>query len=309
MFRSRTFICCLLAFAAAGCKAQSSPDNAQLNRKIEVLVRSDFQVPPDVNVVIGARSKSDVPGYDTVPITFFKPGGKQSVVNFLLSQDGNTLARFEKFDLTKNPADKVSTVNRPVRGNDQARVTIVNFDDLECPYCARMHQELFPTTLDHYKGMVKIVYKDDPLVELHPWALHAAVDANCLAEQSPASYWTYVDYLHAHGDEVSGADRDPVKAGQTLDRLAQSQGEHDKLDTPKLSACLSKQDESGVKASMQEAAGLNIDGTPTLFINGERITGAMPLDQLWKAIDRALAATGQQPPPSVGAGSPPAGSE
>lgn len=281
---------------AAGCRAQTSPDNAQINRRIEVLVRSQFQVPPDVTVAVGTRSKSDTPGYDNLPITFSKSGGKQSTVTFLLSQDGNTLARFEKYDLSKNPADVVSTTNRPVRGNEQAKVTIVNFDDLECPYCARMHQELFPTTLEHYKGLVKIVYKDDPLVELHPWALHAAVDANCLAEQSPVSYWTYVDYLHAHGDEVSGPDRDPVKAGQTLDRLAREQGGHDKLNVSKLEACLMKQDESGVKASMQEAAGLNIDGTPTLFINGERITGAMPTDQLWHAIDRALLAAGVQPP-------------
>jgi protein-disulfide isomerase len=296
-----------MVITAVGCKAQSSPDNAQINRRIEVLVRSQFQVPPDVNVTIGARAKSDTPGYDSLPITFGKAGGKQTIVTFLLSQDGNTLARFEKFDLSKNPADVVSTTNRPIRGNDQAKVTIVNFDDLECPYCGRMHQELFPSTLEHYKGLVKIVYKDDPLVELHPWALHAAVDANCLAEQNPSSYWTYVDYLHAHGDEVSGPDRDPVKAGQTLDRLTREQGGRDKLNTDKLNACVTKQDESGVKASMQEAAGLNIDGTPTLFINGERVTGAMPTDQLWQVIDRALVAAGIQPPPAASASRVPTG--
>ncbi len=275
-------------------------------------MRSQFQVPPDITVTIGTRTKSDTPGYDTVPITFSspnKPGAKESTVSFLLSQDGNTLARFEKYDLTKNPADSVSTANRPVRGNETAKVTIVNFDDLECPYCGRMHQELFPTTLEHYKGLVKIVYKDDPLVELHPWALHAAVDANCLADQSPASYWTYVDYLHAHGDEVSGPDRDPVKAGKTLDRLAVEQGGRDKLNASKLQACVDKQDESGVKASMKEAAGLNIDGTPTLFINGERITGAMPTQQLWYVIDRALVAAGIQPPAGAPANTKPAGNE
>ena len=92
-----------------------------------------------------------------------------------------------------------SAANRP-----EAKVTIINFDDLECGYCARMHQELFPATLEHYKDMVRFVYKDDPLTEIHPWAMHAAVDANCLAAQSTDVYWTYVDYLHAHGDEVNG---------------------------------------------------------------------------------------------------------
>ncbi len=71
-----------------------------------------------------------------------------------------------------------------------------------------MHQELFPATLEHYKDLVRFVYKDDPLTELHPWAMHAAVDANCLAAQSGEVYWTYVDYLHSHGQEITGQDRD-----------------------------------------------------------------------------------------------------
>ena len=83
-------------------------------------------------------------------------------------------------------------------------MVIVNYDDLECPYCAKMHAELFPETLDHYNGLVKIVYRDLPLEELHPWAVHAAVNANCLAAQNPAAYWGYVDYLHTHGQDVTG---------------------------------------------------------------------------------------------------------
>ena len=60
----------------------------------------------------------------------------------------------------------------------------MNFDDLECPYCAKIHSALFPATLDRYKDLVRVVYKDYPLVEIHPWAMHAAVNSNCLAEQS-----------------------------------------------------------------------------------------------------------------------------
>ena len=303
VFRTRLLLCCLLVLAGSGCHAQSptpaTGNDAKLDRRIELLVRAQLQVPPEYDVKIGAKTKSAFPGYSTLPITFSlssKPNAKPAVVDFLLSDDEQTLVRLMKFDLTKDPANVAQLANRPVRGTETAKVTIVNFDDLECPYCARMHQQLFPQTLDHYKGLIKVVYKDDPLVEIHPWAMHASIDANCLADQSGTAYWSFVDYVHGHGDEISGPDRDVAKASATLDRLAREQGAKDKVDAPKLDACLKKQDNGAVLASMQEADHLNIDGTPTLFVNGERISGAQPIDQVWKAIDRALEAEGEKPP-------------
>jgi len=183
-------------------------------------------------------------------------------------------------------------------------VTVINFDDLECPYCAKMHQSLFPAALDRYKDKVRFIYKDYPLTEIHPWAMHAAVDANCLAAQSPAVYWTYVDYLHAHGQEVTGEDRDLNKSKAALDRIARQEATLAKLDLGALDACLAKQDETQVRASMQEGEKLGIDGTPALFIDGERIVGWLPEDQLWMVIDRALRAEGEQPPAAPAA--PPA---
>ncbi len=299
LYRKRFLLCCLLVVAAAGCKAQTVAPN-EVNRRIEVQVRSQFNVPQDYAVTIGARTKSDFPGYDTVPITFSpasNPDHKQTM-EFLLSKDGNTLARLSKYDLSKDPADMVPAVGRPVRGNPEAKVTIVNFDDLECPYCSKMHTELFPDTIERYKGLVKIVYRDYPLVEIHPWALHAAVNANCIAALDGTAYWHFVDYLHAHGQDVSGPDRDPAKSAATLDKLARDQGAKDHLDTAKLDACVNKQDDAAVRASMKEGDSLNVDGTPTLFVNGERLSGAIPESSLWMVIDRALTAAGVPPPPS-----------
>lgn len=293
---------------AIGCKAQPStpaPIDATLNRHIEVLVRSQFNVPEDYTVSIGARKPSQVPGYETLPITFAR-GPKSTSSDFLISTDGKTLARLETFDLAKDPVFLIDTTGRPVRGNPDAKVTVINFDDLECPYCARMHESLFPSTLDHYKGKVRFIYKDYPLVDLHPWAIHAAVDANCLAAQNGDVYWTYVDYLHAHGQEVSGEDRDPAKSFAALDRIARQEGALGKLDAPKLDACLARQDDSQVRASMKEGDQLGIDSTPSLFVNGERIVGAIPEDQVWMVIDRALRAAGEEPPPITPATAAPA---
>jgi predicted DsbA family dithiol-disulfide isomerase len=116
--------------------------------------------------------------------------------------------------------------------------------------------------------------------------------------QSPEVYWTYVDYLHAHGQEVSGEDRDINKSFAALDRIARQEGTLAKVDSSKLDACLAKQDETQVRASMKEGDKLGLDSTPSLFVDGERIIGAIPEDQVWMVIDRALRAAGEQPPAS-----------
>jgi protein-disulfide isomerase len=288
----------LLALAlAAGCKAQTAQSASELdiNRRIEVLVRGQFNVPQDYVVRVGEHKPSQIPGYDSLTITFSRDATMKPF-DFLISKDGKTLARLETFDLATDPAFFIDTNGRPIRGNPAAKVTVVNFDDLECPYCGRMHQSLFPSTLERYKDKVRFVYKDDPLTELHPWAMHAAVDANCLAAQSPEVYWGYVDYLHAHGQDISGPDRNLAKSVAALDRVAREQGTEGKLDAAKLDACLTKQDETQVRASAHEAEMLGIDGTPALFVNGERINGAIPEQQVWLVIDRALRSVGEEPP-------------
>ena len=282
-----------------GCKAQpTAPSNlpAPLQRRIENMIRSQYDVPPDVNLTIGARQPSQFTGYQTLPVVLSKDGKTQDL-SFLISEDEKKLVHLSTMDLTKDPAADIDVSGRPIRGNPNAKVTVVNFDDLECPFCARMHQELFPATLDRYRNQVRFIYKDDPLTDLHPWAMHASVDANCLADQSGTVYWTYVDYLHEHGDEITGPDRNLQKSYAALDRVARQEGTLGKLDGAKLNACIAKQDETPIRAELKEASALGLDGTPELFVNGERINGAVPEDQLWAVIDRALRAQGETPPP------------
>ncbi|MGO9317717.1 MAG: DsbA family protein [Terracidiphilus sp.] len=300
------FLAALLAVGmAVGCKAQPSPAPPQpvsqgtpdlaLNRRIEVMVRSQFSLPPEIAVTIGARKPGQIPGYDELPITLSR-GGKTQVVDFLISTDGKTLARLDKFDLYNDPVFAINVAGRPIRGNPAAKVTVISFDDLECPYCSRMHQTLFPATLERYKDMVRFIYLDNPLEEIHPWAVHAAVNANCLGAQNTKEYWTYVDYIHSHGQDVSGEDRSLAKSLDALNRIARQQATLDKLDSSSLDACLTRQDETAVRNSMKLAQSLRIEGAPALFVEGERISGALPQDQVWMVIDRALRAAGVEPP-------------
>ena len=295
------FLAGLLALSmAVGCKAQPAPQSPDLalNRHIEVMVRSQYNIPQDFTVTLGVRKPSQIPGYDTLPVTLTR-GAKPTVIDFLISTDGKTLARLETFDLANDAIFTINVANRPIRGNPAAKVTVINFDDLECPYCARMHQTFFPATLQHYGDKVRFIYKDNPLPpEMHPWAMHAAVNANCLAAQSSEVYWNYVDYLHTHGQEVEGADRNLAKSIDALNRIARQQATLGKLDAAKLDACLANQDESQARASMKEAESLRVEGAPAVFVEGERISGALPQEQLWMVIDRALRAAGVEPPPA-----------
>jgi protein-disulfide isomerase len=290
----------LAVLGGFGCRAQTAPTapaltQQQIDRRIEVIVRSHFDVSPDVVVHISPLGKSDMAGYHTVAITLTQGATTSDPYIFQLSDDGTSFMRIEKFDLTKDPKDAVPTAGRPARGPENAPVTIVVFDDLECPYCSQLYSTLFPETMMHYGSNLRIVYKDFPLQPIHPWAMHAAVDANCLAAQSDTGYWDYVDYVHTHGADITG-DKKPETASAALDKLATDEGVQQKVNLEVLNACVAKQDTTAIQASIDQGHALKVEPTPTLFVNGEKVEGALPKEQLWSVIDRAMAAASALPP-------------
>jgi protein-disulfide isomerase len=150
-----------------------------------------------------------------------------------------------------------------VRGNKDAKVTIVNYDDFECPFCARMHETMFPRVFDAYKDKVRVIYKDFPLVEIHPWAMHAAVDANCLGAQNDTAYWDFVDYAHSHHSEISGGPQTPLaQQFANLDRITLEQGQKNNLDLAKLQSCVKAQNTDAIRASMAEGERLGVEASP-----------------------------------------------
>ena len=242
---------------------------------------------------------SDFGNYELLPVTMSR-GGKTQHAEFLLSKDDKTLIRFTKIDLTKDlyaeTMGKIDLANRPVRGNPDAKVTIVNFDDFQCPFCARMHNTLMSQILPQYSDKIKIVYKDYPL-PMHPWAVHAANDANCLAKESSAGYWQLADYFHANQRAISGSQQNVQASDSELDRLTLDFGKKNGADMDRLQACIKTQSDVAVKASMSEGDNIGVSATPTLFVNGERLEGALDADEVRAALNRELLAAGVQPPP------------
>lgn len=294
----------VLLVVCAGCSAQSgapagavSPD---IQQKIERQIRAQFELPPDVKVTVGTPKPSEFPNYDQITLTL-SGRGKEQKVDFLLSHDGKTLARLSKIDLTKDiyadRMNKIDVQGRPVRGNPNAKVTIVNFDDYECPFCSRMHTTLMQEILPQYGDRVKIIYKDYPL-PMHPWAKHAANDANCLAKENGDGFWEFADYVHANQRAISG-DQDLQKSTAELDRLTLDFGKKHGADVPRLEACLKTQPDGILKSSMGEAESVGVQATPTMFINGQRLEGAVDAEDLKQVLNQQLKEAGIQPPADV----------
>ncbi len=307
MFLKRLAIASLLLCLTSSAQNPAPSVPPAVVERIQRQVRAYFNIPADVTISVGTPTGSEFPNYETVPVTMSREGKSQKA-EFLLSTDGKSLIRFTKLDLTKDiyadTMSKISLTGRPVRGNPDAKVTIVNFDDFECPFCARMHTTLMSEVLPQYQDKIKIIYKDYPL-PMHPWAIHAAVDANCLAAQSPAAYWQLADYLHANQRSIGGGQPDGKTASTDLDRLTLEYGKKNGVDEPKLQACMKAQSDAAVKASMAEGDTVGVNATPTMFINGERVEGAQDADQVKAAINRQLLAAGVQPPTAPAPATPP----
>ena len=169
----------------------------------------------------------------------------------------------------------VSTDGAPVRGAQEAPVTLVEFSDFHCPFCSRA-QSTLKQVLERYPGKVKLVYRDFPLEGLHPQARAAAEAARCANDQG--KFWEYHDVLYTTA---------PRGGPEDLKRYAGQVG----LDVPKFDQCVaSGTHRAAVKHDMEEGSRLGVTGTPAFFVNGRPLQGAQPLEAFVKVIEEELRA-------------------
>ncbi|TNE86875.1 MAG: DsbA family protein [Deltaproteobacteria bacterium] len=181
---------------------------------------------------------------------------------------------FESFiDYPELPRMKVELADHdPIRGNAEAPVTIVQFAEYACHYCGVVEPTL-DALLDKYGDKVRIVFKDYPLRETGP-SIGAAVAAHCAGEQG--KYWELNDKM-LHNQRALG------------DAQYKAWGAEIGLDGDKFSACLaSGKYEPLVKADSEQGQKLGVNSTPTFFINGLLVSGAQPIEEFSKVIDREL---------------------
>lgn len=289
---SRCFLA-LVFLASLGCSAQepASTPEPQLQQRIVRQLRERYRLPSQVQVTLGPIQKDsgDFAGYDTISATL-SGGGTSEVHEFLLSKDRKTLIRMSKMDISKDPYEetmqKIDLKGRAIKGNKDAKITIVNYDDYQCPYCAEMHNNL-QSAVEQYKDSVRLVYKDFPL-PFHRWATRAAINANCLSQLNSDAFWDFVDTVHAQAGRLSNSEGGVQNAFSALDKMAVDTGSKRNVDASSLQRCIDQQPDAMLKQSVDEGKSLGVDGTPTVFINGERLPGLVSEDQIVAVIKQQL---------------------
>lgn len=169
---------------------------------------------------------------------------------------------------------EISFAGEPFRGSEKAPVTIVKFEDFQCPFCKQI-QPTVNALLSRYDGKVSLVHKDLPLESLHPQARQAAEAARCAHEQG--KFWEYHDKLYATAPKASADD---------LQSYAKDVG----LNADSFDRCFaSGKYKEVVQRDLNEGAQLGLTGTPTFFINGREISGNQPSEAFEAIIDEELA--------------------
>ncbi len=167
--------------------------------------------------------------------------------------------------------------NSPAWGPVDAKVTIVEYSDFECSFCARFYRDTYHTLKARYGDQVRFVFKHYPISFIHPNAERAAVAAECANEQG--KFWEYHDILFENQSNLT----------QSALIAYARQVEVPNID--EFTACLTTEKYlSTVLADAQQGERYGVTGTPTFFINGLPLVGAHPYSTFERAIEQALAA-------------------
>jgi protein-disulfide isomerase len=194
---------------------------------------------------------------------------------FFVSKDGRYLLRGDMEDLNGDPLAEVrkqiALAGAPSKGPVGAKVVLVEYADFQCPSCKQL-DTILRAMLPNYP-QVRLVFKDYPLVQIHPWAMTAATAGRCAYKQSESGFWKFHDVLFDNQELIT-----PENAWQKMQDYAGQVG----LDANLLKTCMGTPEiQEEVRRSQKEGEGLHVNNTPTIFVNGRRLIGPDPaiLDQ------------------------------
>ena len=235
-------------------------------KSAEAFVRTLFAWGPDFQVKLGPLEQSTTPDFYRVPLVVTYNGHSESGDVFM-SKDGNTLFRGEMFDMAVDPfaatRAKLKLEGDPSRGPGDAKVTIVEFSDFQCPHCRQLYKVM--QAVEPKYPQARVVYKDFPLTAIHPWAMTAAVGARCAFAQSPEGFWTVHDLIFENQDLISSEN-----VYQKMIDFAVRAG----LDKDAFKTCMaSPEAKAAIQADLDEGKTVQITSTPAVFVNGRPLAG------------------------------------
>ncbi len=220
-----------------------------------------------------------------IPETQLNPQIKERITAYLQTGEKQELINQYLAKLTKsNPVEvyfnkprmmvNVEAGNAPLFGKKDATVTIVEFSDFQCPFCSRA-ADTVNQVKKKYGNKIKLAFKQFPL-PMHSNAKPAAEASMCINEQNTDKFWSYHDLLFKNQDKLDQAN---------LAKYAKEVG----ADTKKFEECVkSKKYAEYVQKDSEYGEKLGVKSTPTFFINGQLLSGAVPLENFSEVIDEEL---------------------
>ena len=266
----------------------AAPFSAQVQKKsaldkavLEAYVRHLYVMNSEVTVQVSDPKPSQLPGFVEVVVHASK-GEASGDFPFLISKDGSKILQATVYDVNSNPfkpdLDKLKTEFQPSFGTPGAPVVLVAFADFACPHCKDEAIMLRQNLLTAYPTQVRFYFKDFPIESLHPWAKPAAIAGRCVFRQNPSSFWSYYDWIFAHQADIT--------APNLKDKVMEwAKGDKD-IDVLQLGQCMdTKATEAEVDKNLAEGRALDVNATPTLFVNGRRIPQVIDWPNLRGIID------------------------
>jgi protein-disulfide isomerase len=241
--------------------------------------RKKANVPPAQEVKVSGVKDSPVKGLKEGTL---EVGGRK--VPFVMSADGKYAVFAGLEDVTSDPSkavmEKISLKGEPFKGGANAKVTIVEYSDFQCPFCTRGYATIENEVLKTYGDKVKFYYKHFPLA-FHKWAEAGAIGAECAKDQKADAYWKIYSGLFDQQQQIT-----PENVKEKSLAMLEGTG----IDKKKWEECFDgKKTADRVKAQMAEGQSVGVSGTPGFIINGRLVSGAQPFATFKAIIDDELA--------------------
>jgi protein-disulfide isomerase len=247
--------------------------------------RKKNNIPPQLKLAVqGLKDSTSIKGAKEGTILVGE-GAAAKPVTFVASSDLKMVVFGDIVDTSVDPSKavmaKINLKDEPCNGPKDAKVTIVEYSDFQCPFCKRGYDTIEQNVLKDYKDKVKFCFKSFPL-SFHPWAQPAAIAAECAKMQNADAYWKL---YHSFFENQQALNPQNVKDKAT-EYLKDT-----KIDMAKWNDCFdNKKSLDRVNAQQTEGGGLGVTGTPAFFVNGRMLVGAQPYEKFKDVIDDELAA-------------------
>ena len=259
--------------------AKGASPNLPSEETVNAFLHQWFGYDSSLTWKIADIKPSEIEGLSEINVVLSGPQGQQAL-KLYVTPDGKhavngEIMPFGAHPFAANQKELERGLNGPSRGPADAPVTVVDFSDLQCPHCKDAHPAI--EKLISEEKNVRVVFQSFPL-PMHDWATKAAAYADCVSRSSNDAFWKFIQSVYAAQTDITAANAD-----EKLTAFADSAG----VKSTDIAACAAKPETtSRVEKSVALGKAVDVNSTPTLFVNGRKIP-AVPYEVLQKLVDFA----------------------